>query len=41
MNVLKMTIVAAIALTLGACAKEEEMVKDEMMVEEEMSSGKL
>lgn len=40
MNIIKITAMIAVALTITACAKEE-MVEEDMMVQEEMSSGKL
>jgi len=40
MNILKISAIIAVALTITACAKEE-MVEEEMMVKEEMTSTKL
>lgn len=40
MNLLKITAMLAVALTVTACAKAE-VVEEEMMVKEEMSSSKL
>ena len=40
MNLLKITAMLAVALTVTACAKAEVVV-EEMMVKEEMSSSKL